>query len=395
MLCKRRQAGRLRAAAAAVAGAGGGAAVRDAGAWLGGAPAQMRGAAGRCGAALWLAALAGCGAQRQAGAMLEVTKAAAAAAATGCWGRRVARCCRAGGGRPAPRSARHVWLFEGAVSLGSCTRQLLPSGGRFRRQLFSSACRMHVRNSALPALPCPPPAGDNSFPCVDAFKGSYTYSNSGETWVEVRARALEEGNRAPPCGRRSRAGGEQRQDAAWRLEVGASEGCDNGTRSGGSSACRRQQSAAAAAAAAAVAAACPSWGAAVPQDCPSICAASPEPCACLPGLQVARERVYTPGPDDVGAILKFETTAYDAGRWWVVEGVHAFAFVRSFRTACRHGSAQSRTAVRTVQPRAGANMGTPSSRPPPAHPATPPQVCHPPTPVSALPTLFPCSLALP
>lgn len=53
--------------------------------------------------------------------------------------------------------------------------------------------------------------GDSSFPRVDSFKGSYTYSNSGETWVEV-----------------------------------------------------------------------------------------------------GRERVYTPGPDDVGAILKFECTAYDA-----------------------------------------------------------------------------------
>jgi hypothetical protein len=30
-------------------------------------------------------------------------------------------------------------------------------------------------------------------------------------------------------------------------------------------------------------------------------------------VQVGRERVYTPGPDDVGAILKFECTAYDAG----------------------------------------------------------------------------------
>ena len=30
-------------------------------------------------------------------------------------------------------------------------------------------------------------------------------------------------------------------------------------------------------------------------------------------LQVGRERVYTPAPDDVGAILKFECTAYDAG----------------------------------------------------------------------------------
>ncbi|EFN56629.1 hypothetical protein CHLNCDRAFT_144412 [Chlorella variabilis] len=27
--------------------------------------------------------------------------------------------------------------------------------------------------------------GDNGFPRVDSFKGSYTYSNSGETWVEV------------------------------------------------------------------------------------------------------------------------------------------------------------------------------------------------------------------
>ncbi|KAL4441485.1 hypothetical protein ABPG77_001989 [Micractinium sp. CCAP 211/92] len=53
--------------------------------------------------------------------------------------------------------------------------------------------------------------GDNSFPRVDGFKGSFTYSNSGETWVEV-----------------------------------------------------------------------------------------------------GRDRVYTPGSDDVGAILKFECTAYDA-----------------------------------------------------------------------------------
>lgn len=30
-------------------------------------------------------------------------------------------------------------------------------------------------------------------------------------------------------------------------------------------------------------------------------------------LQVGRDRVYTPGSDDVGAILKFECTAYDAG----------------------------------------------------------------------------------
>lgn len=69
-------------------------------------------------------------------------------------------------------------------------------------------------------LPChalppdaPPSAGEGqSFPRVDSFKASYTYSNSGETWVEV-----------------------------------------------------------------------------------------------------GRERVYTPTPDDVGAILKFECTAYDAG----------------------------------------------------------------------------------
>ena len=57
------------------------------------------------------------------------------------------------------------------------------------------------------------PAGEGqSFPRIDSFKGSYTYSNSGETWVEV-----------------------------------------------------------------------------------------------------GRERVYTPAADDVGAILKFECTAYDAG----------------------------------------------------------------------------------
>lgn len=59
---------------------------------------------------------------------------------------------------------------------------------------------------------CPTAGESQSFPRIDSFKGSYTYSNSGETWVEV-----------------------------------------------------------------------------------------------------GRERVYTPAADDVGAILKFECTAYDAG----------------------------------------------------------------------------------
>ena len=45
-------------------------------------------------------------------------------------------------------------------------------------------CAMNHRSSAAAA-------GDNGFPRSDAaataaaFKGSYTYSNSGETWVEV------------------------------------------------------------------------------------------------------------------------------------------------------------------------------------------------------------------
>ena len=65
----------------------------------------------------------------------------------------------------------------------------------------------------IPTFTAPLLAGESQpFPRVDSFKGSYTYSNSGETWVEV-----------------------------------------------------------------------------------------------------GRERVYTPAPDDVGAILKFECTAYDAG----------------------------------------------------------------------------------
>lgn len=38
---------------------------------------------------------------------------------------------------------------------------------------------------------------------------------------------------------------------------------------------------------------------------------SPPPSS-FPPIQVGRERCYTPGPEDVGAILKFDCTAYDA-----------------------------------------------------------------------------------
>lgn len=120
-------------------------------------------------------------------------------------------------------------------------------------------------------LALPPPAGDSSFPRVDGFKAGFTYSNSGETWVEVRANicgtcmpCLQSGS-ATTKGPPARCGG----------------GCLEVRRSRPPLSARRARAERA-----------PLW-------------------AVLP--QVGRDRIYTPGPDDVGAILKFECTAYDAG----------------------------------------------------------------------------------
>jgi hypothetical protein len=50
---------------------------------------------------------------------------------------------------------------------------------------FSAVAMCRCNNCArLPAFCCAD-AGDSTFSRVDGFKGSYTYSNSGETWVEV------------------------------------------------------------------------------------------------------------------------------------------------------------------------------------------------------------------
>lgn len=53
-------------------------------------------------------------------------------------------------------------------------------------------CACRCPTCVPPHRPAALPAGDNSFPRVDGFKGSFTYSNSGETWVEVRPFV-------PPC----------------------------------------------------------------------------------------------------------------------------------------------------------------------------------------------------
>lgn len=87
-----------------------------------------------------------------------------------------ARCCQTYGdccgelqlSRQAPR----------AQSAGRCMPH--PRGE------VSLACGEVMPATHVAPRPSVLPAGDNSFPRVDGFKGSYTYSNSGETWVEVR-----------------------------------------------------------------------------------------------------------------------------------------------------------------------------------------------------------------